>query len=78
MIILILIILKIVYNSNYYYWTMSNYQDSLLSMWYVTANDNLSYGIDYYVGNICKEAGYFIIIGMVRQVVTILKSAIQN
>ena len=53
-----------VYNSNYYYWTMSQYEDSTLRMWSV---NNIG---DVYTNYV------FDISGVVRPVVTLLKSAL--
>jgi len=55
-----------VYNSNYYYWTMIPYEDSALYGWYV-GNDGTVGTYDVY--NSFK--------GVVRPVVTLLKSAIK-
>ena len=54
-----------VYNSNYYYWTMSQFEDSASSVWIV--------GYDGHVGttNVCSDNG-----NVVRPVVTLLKSAL--
>ena len=55
-----------VYNGKYYYWTMSQYNDSASDVWYVTTDGDLSHHSYYvYDGN---EA--------VRPVVTLLKSAL--
>ena len=55
-----------VYNSNYYYWTMSQYEDSTLRVWYVN-ND----GCLYRSHNVYGSHN-----GAVRPVVTLLKSAL--
>ena len=57
-----------VYNSNYLYWTMSQYEDSTSRVWYVYLNGYLGrHPFDSYVNNY----------GVVRPVVTLLKSAIK-
>ena len=53
-----------VYNSNYFYWTMSQYEDSASSVWGVGFDGNV------YTYIVCN---YYL---MVRPVVTILKSAL--
>ena len=54
-----------IYNSNYWYWTMSPFQDEALRVWYV-------YGIgNVYTGYVCNGND-----GVVRPVVTLLKSAL--
>ena len=53
-----------VYNSNYSYWTMSQYNDSVFDVWYVNNNGNVSNG------NVSNGSG------VVRPVVTLLKSAL--
>ena len=54
-----------VYNSNYWYWTMSPYNDSASNVWNVYSNGNLYYdGVIYYYN------------GVVRPVINLLKSAI--
>ena len=55
------------YNSNYWYWTMSTYDDSALDVWDVSGDGRLNDGSVY--GN---YSGY----GSVRPVVTLLKSAL--
>ena len=54
------------YNANYYYWTMSQYGDSSLDLWNVYSDGNLYHGsyVSSYTG------------GVVRPVVTLLKSAL--
>ncbi len=53
-----------VYNSNYWYWTMSQYGDSASCVWHVLGNGHVGfYGVHYYEGT-------------VRPVITIKKSAI--
>ena len=54
-----------VYNSKYYYWTMSQREDSTDSVWFVYPDGDVN---DYYV-HYCA--------GSVRPVITILKSALQ-
>ena len=53
-----------VYNSNYWYWTMSQYEDSASSVWDVYGDGSLR---DYYVGSGNS---------VVRPVITISKSSI--
>ena len=55
-----------IYNSNYWYWTMSSYEDSAWYVWSVRG-DGLLYHHDY----VCYNHG-----GAVRPVVTLLKSAL--
>ena len=55
-----------VYNSNYWYWTMSPFQDEALRVWYVNGNGDV-YAHDFY-----SSSG-----GEVRPVITLLKSAIK-
>ena len=60
-----------VYNSNYYYWTMSQYGDSASDVWYVYDDGHVC------ADNVCHEGGY--VYGyryVVRPVVTLLKSAL--
>ena len=54
-----------VYNSNYWYWTMSQYEDSTSNVWHESSNGEVNYGesVSYYGG-------------IVRPVITIKKSAI--
>ena len=54
-----------VYNSNYYYWTMSQYEDSTLSVWYVNNNGRVDANGVYYQYSV------------VRPVVNLRKSAIE-
>ena len=56
-----------VYNSNYWYWTMSQYEDSALYVWGVYSAGDLNRGYSVYYD------GYG---GAVRPVVTLLKSAL--
>ena len=61
-----------VYNSNYWYWTMSPHENSALNVWYVDGVGSL-----YYDGN--GPLHYQDVVGdynVVRPVVTLLKSAI--
>ena len=53
-----------VYDSDYFYWTMSPYNDSAFNVWYVGLDGNLLY--DYVYG----------FIGVVRPVINLKKSAI--
>ena len=55
-----------VYNSNYWYWTMSPFQDAALRVWFVDPYGGL------YRGNYV----YYAASGAVRPVVTLLKSAL--
>ena len=55
-----------VYNSNYWYWTISQYNDSSSAVWYVDSDGNLNYN---YVNSTC---------GAVRPVITISKSNISS
>ena len=56
-----------VYNSKYYYWTISPYQDSSVSVWIVGSSGSLgSYGINVSSSN-----------GAVRPVINLRKSAIE-
>ena len=54
-----------VYNSNYYYWTMSQYEDSASSVWHVNSTGYV------YTGDVFIHYS-----GVVRPVVTLLKSAL--
>ena len=54
-----------VYNSNYWYWTMSPYEDSISNVWFVFADG----GLNSYESVSARS-------GVVRPVVTILKSAL--
>jgi len=54
-----------VYNSNYYYWTMSPYQDEAVRVWRVSGDGSVR-ACDFY-------NDYF---GVVRPVITLLKSAL--
>ena len=56
-----------VYNSNYYYWTMSPYQDETVRVWYV----NNGGSVDVYANDIYLNYG-----SVVRPVITLLKSAL--
>ena len=56
-----------VYNSNYYYWTMTPYQDSAASLWYVN-----------YDGNLYDGGGVNGNYNAVRPVITISKSALSE
>ena len=53
-----------VYNSNYWYWTMSQYEDSTSGVWLVRSDGNV------YNCDVNRDGG------IVRPVITILKSAI--
>ena len=55
-----------VYNSNYWYWTMSPYEDSTSNVWNVSSNGSLAHN-----GSVCNYE-----YGSVRPVVTLLKSAL--
>ena len=55
-----------VYNSNYNYWTMSQYNDSALHVWHVGSYGDL-YGGNVHIGDLYE---------VVRPVVTLLKSAL--
>ena len=56
-----------VYNSNYNYWTMSQYQDSASSVWYVSGDGGLN------CGNVGSYNNY-----VVRPVITISKTNISS
>ena len=56
-----------VYNSNYYYWTMSPFQDEALRVWIVNYNGNV------YTDIVCNINGSSYV---VRPVVTLLKSVL--
>ena len=56
-----------VYNSNYNYWTMSQYKDSASQAWYVLSNGGV------HASYVCTTTNFY---GVVRPVVTILKSAL--
>ena len=61
-----------IYNSNYWYWTMSQYGDSALGVWFVGYDGGL-YGGNVYSSDNIVYGNYY---GVVRPVVTLLKSAL--
>lgn len=62
-----------VYNTNYYYWTMSSFYDSTSSVWVVL--------IDKTIGSM-SEVGVYSVphysAGIIRPVITIKKSALES